>query len=422
MAKYSIIIPVRNAARYLPACVETVLSQPYADLELLISNNHSTDGTGSYLETLEHPNLKKVMPPEPCCMSEHFEWALAQATGEWLIFLGADDGLLPYFFELADTLTACADKRHIRAIMSRRAYYFWPGCERFYGKTCVSYCAINRIEERHSLLGILNALFGIGVYFDLPQMYSNALFHRSLIHDAIKKQGRVFTSITPDANLAALACGLETHYLLSYIPLGWVGTSPASNGFAVAVASIGHRPAETAQNEQKNRSNDFFALNDKSKLRYDARLGNPKFSSTRFLFLDVLYKTEKLRSKTLNRLFSSKWLLSLVIAKESEEAGRDVIRIQNAKTVACNLGVRWAYCRVLLPLLSLFSFPFKARRRLQDFLCRLPGRGHMSYTCDGSVSMAEAAQHITNELCRKKILPQRVRSKRNCSHINKGSR
>ena len=420
MAKYSIIIPVRNAARYLPTCVETVLSQPYSDFELIISNNHSTDGTGAYLDALEHPNLKKVMPPEPCCMSEHFEWALAQATGEWLIFLGADDGLLPYFFELADTLTACADKKHIRAIMSRRAYYFWPGCERFYGNTCVSYFAVNRVEVRHSLLGILNALFGIGFYFDLPQMYSNALFHRSLIHDAIKKQGRVFTSITPDANLAALACGLETRYLFSYIPLGWVGASPASNGFSVSVASISYGAAGTAQNEQKNRSNDFFTLNDKSGLRYDARLGNPRLSSSRFLFLDVLYKTEKLRSEALNRLFSAKFLLSLVIAKEYEEAGRDVARIENVKTVSSNLGVRWTCCRTLSPLISLISFAFKARRRFRDFLCRLPGAGHLSYHCDESRGMTDAAQHITHELRRKKIFFHRFRPSDNEDNISGG--
>jgi len=409
MVKYSIIIPVRNAATYLPTCVETVLSQSYADFELIISNNHSTDDTGAYLHALSHPKLRKIMPPEPCCMSKHWEWALSQATGEWLIFLGADDGLLPYFFELADSLTASAEGENIRAIASRRAYYFWPGCERLSGKTVVRYIANKKFEVRRSLAGTLNALFGIGSYFDLPQMYSNGLFHRSLIGDTIKKQGRIFTSITPDASLAALACALESRYLFSQIPLGWVGVSPASNGFSVSVSTTDSNLSGTAQNETKIRSNDFFTLNAKSTLHYDARLGNPRFSSTRFLFLDVLHKTATLRSECLNRFLFSKCVLTFVTAKELEAAKKDRARVENAKNVADNFDVNWALVQTLCFLITLFSFPFKVRRRLRDGFCRRPGP-RLSYSTNERQSMPDAARTILREMRRRNILPQRVQA------------
>ena len=96
--KYSIIIPVRNGIQYLPSCINTILVQKYSNYELIISNDHSTDGTKEYLDTLSNnKNIKIIEPAEPLSMTEHWEWALSHATGEWQIFVGQDDGLQHYF-------------------------------------------------------------------------------------------------------------------------------------------------------------------------------------------------------------------------------------------------------------------------------------------------------------------------------------
>ena len=106
MPKYSIVIPSRNGGRYLHACVESIVSQKYKDYELIISDDHSTDGTDEYLNSLNSENITVIRPPQTMCMSEHWEWALSNASGEWLIFVGQDDGLQPHFFPLADRLTS----------------------------------------------------------------------------------------------------------------------------------------------------------------------------------------------------------------------------------------------------------------------------------------------------------------------------
>ena len=58
--KYSIIIPTYNGVQYLPTCIETIISQDYKDYELIISDDHSTDGTKEFLEMLSHPNITVV--------------------------------------------------------------------------------------------------------------------------------------------------------------------------------------------------------------------------------------------------------------------------------------------------------------------------------------------------------------------------
>ena len=225
--KYSIIIPVRNGANYLASSAGSVLDQDYANYELLISDNHSEDGTAQIMQSLTHPRLRKLHPPAPLSMVDHFEWTLSLAEGEWVMFLGADDGVQQYFFELAEQLTSIARSRNLRTITSRRAYIFWPGCEEAYGGSGVSFSAENVIEIKDFGMQTWRTLLGLQTYFELPQMYSNSLFKRELLIKAKRTQGRVFTSLTPDANLAAIACRLERKYLLSGVPLGWIGSSPS---------------------------------------------------------------------------------------------------------------------------------------------------------------------------------------------------
>lgn len=224
--KYSIIIPTHNAIQYLPTCINTIINQDYEDYELIISDDNSTDGTSEYLSNIVHRNVKIIRPKERLTMVEHFEWALKFATGEWVMFLGSDDGLQSYFFELADVLTEKANKKNIRTIMSQRAYYFWPESELLYGENLLSFTAMKQVKILKTKYEIFSTLMGFQNYFELPEMYGTSIFNKGIIEEALKLQnGRLFTTIPPDANLGAIACCLEKKYLKSFIPLGWVGTS-----------------------------------------------------------------------------------------------------------------------------------------------------------------------------------------------------
>ena len=208
--KYSIVIPARNGGDYLPTCVNTIINQDYYDYELIISDDHSTDGSKEYLATLlSHPNITVIEPEQQLSMAEHWEWVLSHAHGEWLIFVGQDDGLQPYFFSLADQLVDIASIAGVRAIMSERAYFFWKGCDFMYGDVAVSYHAKNSIKFLNFGFEVIKALLVTQSYFDLPQMYTTSLFHRGLIAEAKQKQeGRLFVTHPQDANLDEIACSL----------------------------------------------------------------------------------------------------------------------------------------------------------------------------------------------------------------------
>lgn len=224
--RYSIIVPVHNAIDYLPSCIESVFNQNYDDYELIVSDDNSNDGTSEYLKSLQHKNLKIVHPKERMTMVQHFEWSFQFATGNWVMYLGADDGLQAYFFELADVLTDLARDKGIRVIMSSRAYYFWRNSQSLYGKVAVNYSARKEFLILNTKTEVNKTLLSFQEYFELPEMYGTSLFRREVLLEAKSRQdGRIFTTIPPDANLGAIAMSLEYKYLKSFIPLGWVGTS-----------------------------------------------------------------------------------------------------------------------------------------------------------------------------------------------------
>lgn len=236
MSKYSIIVPCYNGMPYIKTCVETILSQAYTDFELVLSEDHSTDGTAEYLDSIHDSRVIVLHSPEKKSMAEHWEWAQSFATGEWQVYVGQDDGVLPYFFLYADYLTGIAQGNNLDVIMSERAYYFWPGCEETYGASAINYRAYPKVQVLKVKTQIKNALYRKKIsYMDFPSMYTTSLFHRSFLEKVKKRQnGKIFSTHPQDANLAALVAVFGEKYLKTYIPLGWVGSSVKSAGLAIS--------------------------------------------------------------------------------------------------------------------------------------------------------------------------------------------
>ena len=88
----SVIVPVYNAEKTLPRCIESVLGQEYTDFELIAADDGSTDSSGEILDRYarEDPRVR-VLHKENTGVSDTRNRAIAAARGKYLQFVDGDD-------------------------------------------------------------------------------------------------------------------------------------------------------------------------------------------------------------------------------------------------------------------------------------------------------------------------------------------
>ena len=89
----SVIIPAFNAAHWLPAAVASVRAQTRAADEIVIVDDGSSDGTRELCRTFDKG--VRYVTRENGGLSAARNTGVAATTGEWMLFLDADDVLLP---------------------------------------------------------------------------------------------------------------------------------------------------------------------------------------------------------------------------------------------------------------------------------------------------------------------------------------
>lgn len=89
----SVVIPAYNAAWYVGKAIDSVLAQDFTDRELIVVDDGSTDGTAAVLAA--YGDALRVVRKPNGGMSSARNAGIAQARGEFIAFLDADDWWLP---------------------------------------------------------------------------------------------------------------------------------------------------------------------------------------------------------------------------------------------------------------------------------------------------------------------------------------
>ena len=90
--KLSIIIPVYNVEQYLQNCVQSVLTQTYQDLQVILVNDGSTDSSGVLCDQLARQDRRiQVVHKKNGGLSDARNAGLKVATGDYVAFLDSDD-------------------------------------------------------------------------------------------------------------------------------------------------------------------------------------------------------------------------------------------------------------------------------------------------------------------------------------------
>lgn len=102
MFKISIVVPVYNCREYLERCVNSILAQTYTELQLILVDDGSTDGSGAICDALgSEDDRVLVIHQKNAGVSAARNAGLDVTTGDYVGFVDADDYIAENTYETA---------------------------------------------------------------------------------------------------------------------------------------------------------------------------------------------------------------------------------------------------------------------------------------------------------------------------------
>ena len=93
--KVSVCIPAYQAEQYLQGVVDCVLAQDYPDLELVVVDNNSSDGTRAILDAVNDDRLRVIRNSTTLPVFDNWNFTIRQARGDFVKLICVDDKLRP---------------------------------------------------------------------------------------------------------------------------------------------------------------------------------------------------------------------------------------------------------------------------------------------------------------------------------------
>ncbi|MEV5509509.1 glycosyltransferase family 2 protein [Streptomyces orinoci] len=226
MPLVSVVMPVYNSATTLGAAVRSVLTQTHSDLELLVTDDQSSDGSMDLLREFAEQD-ERVLPksaPDRGGAGRARNLAIERARGDYVAFLDSDDLWLPEklkrqldFAKAGDAPLTYTSYFKMDAGYAGEAADFVPNGRVVPARPCVDYSAM----LRRNYIGALTAMYdrtvlGTRLMPEMPKRQDYALW-LSILRDGFKARGLA----EPLAVYRAHRPGSLSSNKLSLVPYNW---------------------------------------------------------------------------------------------------------------------------------------------------------------------------------------------------------
>jgi glycosyltransferase involved in cell wall biosynthesis len=233
--KFSVLLPTRNRLDLLARAIETVRRQDYADWEIIVSDNFSEEDVAGYIKSLAEPRIKYVRTDRFLPVTENWNNALRQSSGDYVIMLGDDDGLMKGYF--TESLRLINEFSSPDLIFTSAFLYAYPGvlpdAPAGYLRSFMNEKVFEGAKKpfwltRDKALYYLNESLNFRAPFYYNMQFS--LVSRKLI-DAMKLYGDFYQSPYPDFYATNAMMLKAERILIAPKPMVAIGISPKSFGF-----------------------------------------------------------------------------------------------------------------------------------------------------------------------------------------------
>jgi hypothetical protein len=240
--KLTVIIPTRERCDVLIKSLQTVTAQDYHNLQIIVSDNFSSDDTEEVVRSFADTRVSYLNTGRRLSMSHNWEFALSHVADGWVTIIGDDDGLLPNSMTRVAQLIRSAD---VQAIRSHVCWYRWPSMTgKSFGRLGVPLGAGEEIRDSAEWLGKL--LNGNVTYLDMPMLYNGGYVAMSALRAMKSATGSFYRSCIPDVYSAVAIASVTERYLYVHEPLAINGASRHSTGSSQFAVNDPTKPSPIA--------------------------------------------------------------------------------------------------------------------------------------------------------------------------------
>lgn len=213
----SVIIPVYKVEQYLPRCVDSVLTQTYSNLEIILVDDGSPDRCGSICDDYARKDPRvRVIHKENGGLSSARNAGLDIAQGEYIAFLDSDDWIEPNAYE---TMLALAQKYDVKLVCAGRYDIYGE-------KRVVGLCpAKEEVITGEELAG------RIFLWDNIDSSAWDKLYHASLLQDIRYPLGKICEDVPVTYRIAlkaGKACMCDKPFVNYYHRPGSITTASVS--------------------------------------------------------------------------------------------------------------------------------------------------------------------------------------------------
>jgi glycosyltransferase involved in cell wall biosynthesis len=233
---FTIIIPTKDRAFYLADTIRTCINQNYQNLEIIISDDASSDNTKELVEQFENRDkrVKYIRREIPLGMRLNFEKTLELVKPGFVLALGGDDGLMPYAIQ---DMWYILKNTNQQLLTWEPPTYVYPDNYNKSGQLMVS---LKKVKANNEVQIIQSSDFlqrqannlAYSSDIECPMFYVKGVASTDLIKKIINKTpGKTFYSCpTPDGYSGIILAGQVQSFAFSHKPLSIFGLSKSSQG------------------------------------------------------------------------------------------------------------------------------------------------------------------------------------------------
>ncbi len=228
MPLISVVIPTRNRLPYLMECVQSVLDSRGPDIEIIVADNATDDGTAEYLASLGDA-IRVTRSDTLLSMADNWSRALELVRGEWVIFIGDDDCVMPDFGAAARLGIEAHPGAEL--IFWDTPIYRWPSSINEAERNLLSFTLRTGpqiISSKESLRMMFEEIVNI---MAPPGLY-HGLSRTSLIRKAKDQWGEFRLGKVPDLGSGLLYLALTESFVRLQRPLSVMAFGSKSTGMA----------------------------------------------------------------------------------------------------------------------------------------------------------------------------------------------